>query len=62
MINLAMLCDDLAEGGMDRVGWGDIAVVRGDLRCAEDAVFLAQWEFRAVVLFWVGILLLEVCD
>ena len=61
MVNLAMLRDDLTEGGMDRVGRGDIAVVRGDLWCAEDAVFLAQWEFLAVVLFRVGILLLEVC-
>jgi hypothetical protein len=61
VINLAMLRNDLAEGGMDRVGRGNIAVVRGDLGCAEDAVFLAQWEFRAVVLFRVGILLLEVC-
>jgi len=42
-------------------GGGDIVVVRGDLWCAEDAVFLAQWEFRSVVLFRVGILLLELC-
>ena len=61
VINLAMLRDDLTEGGMDTVGRGDIAVVRDDLWCVEDAVFLAQWEFRAVVLFRVGILLLEVC-
>jgi hypothetical protein len=56
-----MLRDDLTEGGMDRVRRGDVAVVRGDLWCAEDAVFLAQCEFRAVVLFRVGILPLEVC-
>ena len=56
-----MLRNDLAEGGMDRVGRGNIAVVRGDLWCAEDAVFFAQGEFRAIVLFRVGILLLEVC-
>ena len=61
VINLAMVRDDLTEGSMDTVGRGDIAVVRDDLWCAEDAVFLAQWEFRAVVLFRVGILLLEVC-
>jgi hypothetical protein len=56
-----MLRNDLAKGGMDRVRRGNIAVVRGNLWCAEDTVFLALWEFRAVVLFRVGILLLEVC-
>lgn len=61
MINLAMFRSDLADSGIDRVRRGNVAVVRGDLWCAEDAVFLAQWEFRAVVLFRVGILLLEVC-
>jgi hypothetical protein len=61
VVNLAMLRNDLAKGGMDRVGRGNIAVVRGNLWCAEDTVFLALWEFRAVVLFRVGILLLEVC-
>ena len=45
VINLVMLRDNLTEGGMDTVGRGDIAVVRGDLWCAEGAVFLAQWEF-----------------
>jgi hypothetical protein len=42
VVNLAMLRDDLAEGGMNRVGRGDIAVVRGDFWCAEDALFLAK--------------------
>lgn len=62
VINLAVLGDDLAEGLVDRIGGCNVAVVGGDLGCAEGAVFLAHLEFCTVVLFRIGVLVLEIRD